>query len=445
MSRFQKIFTLGSLLLAIAAIALWPAFVKHAENAASAAALPTMAPVTRDYETRGKLIAFWEGMVDKHNPQDMISPRTLAFQYLQRYRELGDVGDVVRARHMAEVSLKAQPRGNIPAMVALASVELTLHQFHQSLALTKYIETQDPGDQEMLIREASLDLEIGDFSGAKRVIARFKPRKNFDISRDTLVARYDELTGNLDEARALIAHATIDQNSLFDSPAQTRAWMYFRSGELAFDAGDNDAAIADETQALSVFPNFGDALRFRARFECALQRWQSCLDDAIASANITPYPETLGYEADADRALGKTADAKATDALIRTVEHIGNSYHISDRLLAIYYSSHHIHLNDAYRIAKGELSARDDILTQDTLAWAAAMDGRWDEARVWDRRAIRFDTQISLLQYHAGVIAQHFGDLSAARSRYKKALTLNPHFDAVYAGDAQAQLTALGG
>ncbi|MBC5799612.1 MAG: hypothetical protein GIX03_12110 [Candidatus Eremiobacteraeota bacterium] len=443
MARIQTVATWGVAAVALIAIALWPLYIKHSESVARAAALPTMAPITRDYEQRGKLIAFWERMAGKHNPQDMLSPRTLAFQYLQRYREKGDIDDVLRAQHMAYVSLKAQPYGNIPAMVALASVDLTLHKFYQALALTKYIETQDPGDREMQIREASLDLEVGRYDAAKRIIDRLGPPKNFDISRDTLVTRYDELTGHLDEARDLIQRPTADQNSLFDSPAQTRAWFYFREGELAFEAGANDEAIADEQKANEIFPNFADAQRFKARFECALKKWQECLTDAAASAAVIPYPETLGYEVDADRALGKNADADQTNGLIRTIERIGNKQHISDRLLAIYYSSHHLYPDDAYEIAKRELQARDDILTEDTLAWAAAMDNRWDVARAESRKAMRFDTQISIMQYHAGVIAEHFGERAEARRRFEKALALNPQFDAVYADDARARLAAL--
>ncbi len=444
MARIQTLATWATALIALIAIALWPTYIKHSEAAARIAALPTMAPITPDYESRDKLIAFWEGMVNKHNRQDMLSPRTLAFQYLQRYREKGDVGDVMRAEHMAEVSLKAQPYGNISAMVALASVYLTLHKFYQSLALTKYIETQDPGDKEMQIREASLDLEVGRYAAAKKIIDHLGPHKNFDISRDTLETRYDELTGHLDEARELIQRPTADQNSLFDSPAQTRAWFFFREGELAFEAGANDDAIADEQKAATIFPGFSDALRFKARFECALKQWQACLNDATASANVIPYPETLGYEVDADRALGNNAAADQTNGLIRTVERIGNTHRISDRLLAIYYSSHHLYPDDAYAIAKRELQARNDILTQDTLAWAAAMDNHWNVARSESQKAMRFDTQISIMQYHAGVIAQHFGDKAAARSRFQKALALNPQFDAVYADDARARLAALG-
>jgi tetratricopeptide (TPR) repeat protein len=443
MARSRTVATWSLAALALIAFALWPAYIRRSESEARAAMLPTAAPVKADYATRDKEIAFWEGMMRENNHQDMISPRKAAEAYLQRYRERGDIGDVLRAETTAELSLRRQPHGNIEAEVNLASVDLTLHRFKDALFITKFIERQTPNVQEMSIREASLDLEIGDYGAAKRILDRLPPAKKIDISRETLQTRYDELTGHLAKARDEFAYPTAEANSYYDTPAQTRAWFYFRSGELAYEAGANDEAIADEDQALAIFPNYSEANRFKARFECALHRWQACLTDATASANVVPYPETLGYEADAQRALGDSAGAARTDDLITTIEKIGNTQHISDRLLAIYYSEHKIHVDDAYRIAKRELLARDDILTEDTLAWAAAMDGRWSEARTHMARAIRFDTENSLMQYHAGVIALHFGDAAAAKGRFAKALALNPSFHPFYADDARAQLARL--
>jgi hypothetical protein len=432
--------------VALIAVALWPNVVKQRENAARAASYPTAAPVTADYELRDRTIAFWEGMVNKRLTEDMLSPRQLSLQYLQRYRERGDIGDVLRARSMAEQSLREQPRGNVGAEIALASVEVTLHQFKAALAQTRHIEAYVAKDQDMTtamrVREASLDLELGDYARARRILDAL-PLQKADIARDTLEARYEELTGQLAQARELLERPAANEDSLVEAPAQQRAWFHFRSGEMAFEAGDNDAAIADEKQALTIFPNYSEANRLIAKFSCAQKNWQACYDAAVAAANVVPYPETLGYEEDAQRGLGKDADADRTRDLIVTIEKIGNAQHISDRLLAIYYSEHHFRTGDAYAIARRELAVRDDIFAEDTLAWAAAMDGRWDEARTASRKAMQFDTENSLMQYHAGIIALHFADRAEAKRRLSKALALNPNFHQTYADDARAKLSLL--
>jgi tetratricopeptide (TPR) repeat protein len=274
-------------------------------------------------------------------------------------------------------------------------------------------------------------------------VERTRPSGSDGIAVDTLLTRYDELTGHLTRGRDRFARTVADANAIYGESAQGRAWFYFRAGELAFEAGDNDAALADERRALEVFPDYSEANRLLARFSCALHRWNDCLAAAQASAQVVPFPEVLGYEVDAQRALGQTAQAAQTDALIQTVERIGNAQHIADRLLAIYYDEHDENLDDAYRIAHRELDVRDDVFTEDTLAWAAARDGRWDEARSRIARAMTYGTQNSLLLYHDGIIAIHFGDRARARRDLSEALALNPWFHPFYVGDARAQLAML--
>src|SRR5471032_265794 len=106
-------------LCAIVAVALWPRYLARSANVAAAAALPTMAPVTPDYQTRDTLVAFWEKAENEHHRGDMISPDHLAEQYLQRYRERMDIDDVLRAERAAKQSLIAQPRENMPGELEL--------------------------------------------------------------------------------------------------------------------------------------------------------------------------------------------------------------------------------------------------------------------------------------------------------------------------------------
>jgi len=425
--------------IAIAALLVWPRFIDHGVNVATAAAYPTMAPVNPDYLQRDKLVAFWEKADRQHMRGDMISPRMLAEQYLQRYREQMDVDDVLRAKAAADASMRAQPRGNMQAALEIATIFLTLHRFHDAIDMTHWIESWDPGDDAMYPREASLDMEIGDFATAKKRLDSV-PLKDRDDSWYTIDSRYLELTGHLAQARSVLARVSAYQNANFDAPAQSRAWYFFRQGEMAFEAGDNDAAIADERQAVTMFPRYADAYRAAARFECALHQWEACLADAKASADIVPYPESLGYEADAQLALGDPASAAQTRDLIHTIQQLGDAQHITDRLVAIYYADHHLYPNVAYAIAKHELNARRDLFTWDTVAWAAAMDGRWEEARSDIARALAQHAENSLIDYHAGVIAAHFGDRAQAGADFQTALALNPHFHPAFADDARAYL-----
>jgi tetratricopeptide (TPR) repeat protein len=409
---------------------------------ARAAAVST-APVERDYELRNAYVAFWEGAVRQHHAHDFLSPRQLAEQYLQRYRETGDIEDVVRARNMAERSLAVQPR-NVAAIAELASVLLTLHRFREALGYAERLVAYDPSSPEFLALKANLEMELGEYERAGTTLSRIQSDKRQTVQALTSLARLDELTGHLGRARALLANATAQADAIGDAQAQSRAWYHFRAGELAFKAGDNEAAIEDEQVALAIMPTFNLALKDLAKFELANGNARQALDAAVRGAQVTPFPETLGYEADAQAALGDQRAAAATRDLIFAIERIGNAYHVNDRLLAVYYADHRLRRTDALAIARREAAARgDEIYAQDTLGWAAAEDNHWAEARRALTQATRYETEDPSLQYHAAIVALHFGRTVEAKRRLEDALALNPHFDPVFADDARRRLAAL--
>jgi tetratricopeptide (TPR) repeat protein len=428
---------------AVLAVAAWPAFINGRVDAVRAAAFSTPAPVTRDYAQRDSLVAFWEGAVRERHTNDMFSPRQLAAQYLARYREKGDIDDVFRAQQMAERSLAIMPR-NVAAIGERAAVMLTLHRFREALHDIDELVPYDPGGPEFLAQKASLQMELGEYTRAAASLHTIRAGEQQNVATQTIQSRYDEITGNLQRARELLDDAMAQVDAHIDEPAQARAWYHFRAGELAFEAGDNSAAIGDEQAALALFPTYNLALKDLAKFELANRHYREALDAAIAGVRVTPFPETLGYEADAQAALGDARGAKTTRNVIFAIERIGNAYHVNDRLLAIYYADHHIRAADALAIARREAAVRgDEIYAQDTLAWAAAMDDRWDEARRAAAKAIRFDTQDPIVQYHAGIIALHFGRRDEGKRRLQRALDLNPQFHLVYADDARRRLAQL--
>jgi tetratricopeptide (TPR) repeat protein len=208
-------------------------------------------------------------------------------------------------------------------------------------------------------------------------------------------------------------------------------------------AGDLEAAQADYERALSIFPDYWHANNGLARVFWAQRRWGKALDAATSSADVYPLPETLGYKADAQRALGDIRGADVTQSLIEAIEHLGKVQGINDRLIVLYYSDHGINLEHAVDVARRDLHNRDDIYAEDTLAWALAMDGRWAAARMHAERAAALGTQDARLLFHVGMIALHNGDTAEAQHRLSAALALNPHFNPFYAAEAVTTLARL--
>ncbi len=400
----------------------------------------TPAPVKPDYQYRDSSVAFLESRYGK-NAQDMIVPRMLSSEYLQRYRERGDVGDVLRARAAAQTSLRVMPRENMAGDMALASADLALHRFREARAYIAAARRVQPDNPDFALSEASVDMELGDYDAARSRIAS-AAGKNAG-AEDVVVSRFDEITGHVADARARLSHAMHFSDSLYDMPAERRAWYHFRSGELAYLAGDNEAAIANEHDALAIFPDDIFAWGALARFELAVKEYRAAEDAAQHGVRLMPSPETLGILADAQAALGDPTGAAASRAEIDAEEKIGNAQHVNDRLIAVYLADHGERPDDAYAIARRELAVRDDVYAEDTLAWCAARAGKWDVARAAAAKALRFDTEDPRLQYHAGVIAQHSGEAAEAVRRFNRALQLNARFSATQADDARTRLAQL--
>lgn len=422
--------------IALVAIAVWP--LLGARRAA--AARPYVAPVLHDYARRDETVAFYERRV-REDPQDQISARMLGAEYMQRYRETLDVGDLQRGMNQAFRSLRLQPQNNASAEEIIASGYYAMHDFRRALTFETRAHAEQPNDSNAPSQMALLEMEMGHYSAALRELKIARHLKD-DPGVWAAQARYDEITGHLAEAIVLMNRAARRTDEVADNSAEARAWYHYRLGQMYFSSGRIAEAENQEHIAVTDFPGFEMGWRALARFCWGVKDWKCAQNAGQNGASIIPEPETLGYLADAQRALGHPGAAERTQELIFAVERIGNAYRINDRLLSVYYSEHGVRLADSLTIAVREAHRRGDaeVHAEDTLAWAAAMDGRWSQAYRAMRIATRFHTQDPRVLFHAGMIEYHFRHLARARGFLSQALTLNAQFDPFYAGVARETL-----
>jgi tetratricopeptide (TPR) repeat protein len=397
---------------ALVALAAWPAYLSGKTQLGSRAAAAVA--VKPDWRVRDANIAFLESRAGRVRG-DMLTPRMLATEYLQRYRERGDIGDVQRAERAARRSLAAQPRGNVAGEASLAGVLLTLHRFRDAKAAVLRARAWRRDDAGVAAEEAALDLELGDVGGAGRIIGTFPGDPSFDV----VAARLDEETGHLDEARARVARAMDRADTIYDTPAERRAWLHARSGELALEAGDVAAAGRATDEALAIFPTHLRALTIASRVALASGDLPAAEALAQRAVAIQPNPEVLGLLGDAQSARGETAAAAATRDLLLAIARIGDAFHVNDRLIALWEADHRIRVDHAYGIARRDLAVRDDIYAEDALAWTAARSGRWAIARGSIAKALRYGTQDPAILRHAAEIAAHL-DASATQVSSRK-------------------------
>ena len=139
---------------ALAALIAWP-FVGSASHVISSR--PTPVAVLPDYIYRDKTIGFYERRVQEDSG-DQISARMLAQQYMQRYREAGDIDDVKRSIKQAKRSLLLQPGNNWSSYEILASGETALHLFRKALKNEERARADRPDDPNAQAQIASLEM-----------------------------------------------------------------------------------------------------------------------------------------------------------------------------------------------------------------------------------------------------------------------------------------------
>ncbi|MEH1778433.1 MAG: hypothetical protein V7K67_00075 [Nostoc sp.] len=391
-----------------------------------------------DYLQRSHIISVYEEKVAQ-SPDSSIFLRLLADQYLRRFREIGDIDDVLRAEQAARRSLALQPRHNQVSSMLLASALLSQHQFREALNVLNNSSLDNPNIVSLL---ASIQMELGDYEATHQLLQNLAQEES-NSGHNAVLARYLELTGNLASARQLLDEAMQEMDSFYTTSAETRAWFHVRTGDLAFAAGDFALSEQRYREAFDLFPRHIAAFTGLARLYAAQHRWQDVLNIANQGIELMPLVETLGYKADAQVALGDQEGAAETEDLIGVVAYLSKVKGIYDRAMAVYYTEHKIHLPEALQIARSEVAVRDDVYALDTLAWAAAANGEWQEAQKAAQRATRFGTEDALLQFHAGMIAFHLGKRQEAIKRLTQAVSLNPQFHHKYADEARQVLSNL--
>ena len=401
-----------------------------------------------DYEQRDAIIHSYEANVRDH-PNSFFSLRLLSAQYLRRFREKADLEDLRRVEETARRSIELQPQENTSAELLLASTLLSQHRFQEASEVITQAQKTNPDNSRVAALNASIQMELGNYETARTLLKIRSDDESMDkiqnenSGQGAVLARYLELTGQLDLARSSLDLAMQDEDQYYTNSAETRAWFHVRSGDLAFATGDFPVAEKRYQEARKLFPADVAALTGLARLYASQHRWKSVLEVANQGIDRIPLVETLGYKADAQRALGDPSGAADTEALIDVVSHLSQVKGIYDRALAIHYVEHQIHLTEALTIARQEVQLRDDIYAEDTLAWAAAANGQWEEAETAAVRSARYGTEDALLNYHQGVIAQHMGHREMAVMHLQQALHQNDKFHSSYADDARQRLADL--
>ena len=375
-------------------------------------------------EIRSLDIEFYERRAAE-DPFSAADRSRLAILYMQRARETGSYGDYERAAVLARESLGLREAHNASTYVVLASALLAKHEFREALAFAKRLWDADTTDASHTALLAEVELELGEYETAARhfsVVVRHADQPSVAAR----LARWYEVTGQLDKARALLRQSSARMTSS-DAPREQVAWFQYRLGELHLRSGQLEAADSAFNRALAALPTDYRALGALARSAAARGDSPSAVRYGEQAIAIQLDPTTLGTMSEAYGAIGDTAQERSfADAMAVSALSQPGAIH---RQWGLFLLDHERDVARVLREARSAIRERRDVYGYDLLAWASYKAGDMQAALRASKVAVAQATEDAGLLYRAGVIARASGDSVSARVLFAKAYAVNPRFD----------------
>jgi tetratricopeptide (TPR) repeat protein len=367
-------------------------------------------------------------------PNDGVALSVLALAYQQRARETGDpayYGLSDAALHQASAA------DGPPALIAQGEATLanTRHRFDDGLRFAKRAIGLDPENGSAYGALGDALLNLGRYQQAFRVYDRMA-LKAPGVASFTRVANARELIGHPQAALAadelaLEADATI--------PEQI-AWTMTQVGNVNFNMGRLAEAASAYRQALRRFPGYVHAEAGLARVEASEGRYSRAIARLRRAVSVLPFPAYVIWLGDILHRSGHEAAAHREYALVGAIEKLYAANGVRTELqTAIFDLDHKRNVADALARARAAYESAPSIYAEDALAWGLFREDRCHEARAHSARALRLGTRDALLVFHRAMIERCLGSASA-RTWFRRALAINPHFSLLWAPFARAQL-----
>lgn len=362
----------------------------------------------------------------------------LAWAYIDKARRSSDSGYYKLAEETANAS-EARFGQSDQTRLIRGHVFHNLHRFQEAESIARDLthRRREPIDLALL---TDVLMEQGKVDEAVEVLQRFVNLKP-GAEAYSRIAHLRWIKGDL--AGAIDAMVSAVGMS---GPAQPaiHAWLLTRLSGFYLQQGDPSRANQAANAALQTAPDFAPALLARGKAALAGGDTPGAIDTLQHAAQLNPLPEYQWWLSDALRAVGRTADANAMDALI-----VQQGPRTDPRTTALFLATRGDQAGTAVTLASAERLSRRDVFTHDAMAWALDAHGETKRAQQEITRALAENTKDARLLLHAGLIAQHRGEVASAMAYLAEAtplaLTLTPSERALLAAasDASSRVASL--
>lgn len=368
-------------------------------------------------------------------PGDWQGWAQLGMAQLQLARITADPSRYDSASIALRRSLAVRPTGNAAALTGLGALAAARHEFRSALGYARRAVAADHWSADAYGVLTDANVELGRYGQATAAVQRM-----LDLRPDTgsfgRASYLFELRGDTARATELMRRAL----SVADGPADV-VFARTHLGELAFNAGNLDAAAAQVAAGLGHRPQDPGLLSLRARVAAARGDLPGAVADLRTITAILPTVEHLVALSDDLTAAGRPAEARQTDDLVRASARLPRS---TDLDLVHFYADRGP-AGEAVARGKALLAARPSAPVESAYAWALHSAGRDREALRYADRGLRLGTRDARAHYHRAEIRIALGDRAGARADLRRALAINPFFAPLAAPRARARLAELDG
>jgi tetratricopeptide (TPR) repeat protein len=362
------------------------------------------------------------------NPTGVVGLGLLGLAYQQRARETGDPSYYTKSEGVLRRALRYSP-DDLVATGGLGALALSRHRFREALTLGRRAVALSPSTARAYGIVGDALVELGRYREAFAAFDRMASLKP-SLSSYARVSYARELLGDLGgaaDAMRLAIDAAAGQ-------PEALAWSQTQLGKLFWSQGRVAAAEHEYRAALAVRPGYVYAFDGLAQVEVARGRIRSAVAYERRAADAIPLPQFVASLGDLERLTGNGGAARRQYALIGAIRRLLRANGVrTDLETALFDVDHAVRLPRALSLARAARTERPSIDGDDVLAWALTRTGHCAEALHYSKRSLRLGTHDAVKFFHRGMVERCLGNSAVAKTWFRRALALNPHFSLLWA------------
>jgi tetratricopeptide (TPR) repeat protein len=332
-------------------------------------------------------------------PDDLAAAVLLGDALLREARATNDGRPASRASAVLTAVLKKNP-AQYDALRLLGAIHLSQHRFRDALEVGQQARDQRPDDAWNYGVIGDALIELGEYDKAFEAFDRMMSLRP-SAAAYARVAYARELRGN--SAGALEAMRLAAGSAAPQDP-EAQAWYATQLAELHLKNGQLVEADREYRRAVFLYPNYPLAMVGLGRVKVERGDSDAALEIYLDQLKRTP---TLDLAARIGDLYTGRGDAARAEHYFQLAEELaGPGVAQTEAALALFLADHNRKLADAVSIAETVAAGRQDIFTQDALAWAYYKAGRVKEAYAASQRASKTGSRDRRILEHAAVILE---------------------------------------